>query len=236
MIFNVAIVEDSPEEMQRLTTFFERYESENPGTEFKISTFSDGDEICENFQCRYDVILMDIQMKRLDGMKAAEYLRKFDDSVEIIFVTNCTQYAISGYKVRAFNYILKPMTYAVFSAEVKRFTGSIAKKREEYILISMRNNSVRLALVDIIYVESVKHKIIFHTKDAEYEIFGTMRDYESRLEKNNFFRCNSGYLINLMMVNGVKDDMVNVGGYELKISRPRKKQFMERLAGFYCEG
>jgi len=63
-----------------------------------------------------------------------------------------------------------------------------------------------------------------------------MRDYEGRLEKSNFFRCNSGYLINLMMVNGVKDDMVSVGGYELKISRPRKKQFMEKLASFYCGG
>lgn len=236
MVFNVAIVEDSPEEMQRLAAYFKRYESENPDVGFKISKFTDGDEICENYQCSYDVILMDIQMKRLDGMKAAEYLRNFDDRVEIIFVTNCTQYAIGGYKVHAFNYILKPMTYAVFSAEVKRFTASIAKKKEEYILISMRNNSVRLALSEIIYVESVKHKIIFHTKDVEYEIFGTMRDYESRLEKNNFFRCNSGYLINLMMVKGVKDDMVNVGGHELKISRPRKKQFMERLAGFYCGG
>ena len=236
MTFNVAIVEDSPEEMERLTAYFKRYESENPDDEFKLTTFTDGDEICENFQCRYDVILMDIQMKRLNGMKAAEYLRRFDDRVEIIFVTNCTQYAIGGYKVHALNYILKPMTYAVFSAEVKRFTGAIAKKKEEYILISMRNSTVRLALAEILYVESVKHKIIFHTKDTEYEIFGTMRDYESRLENNNFFRCNSGYLINLMMVSGVKDDMVNVGGYELKISRPRKKQFMERLAGFYCGG
>ncbi len=236
MVINIAIVEDSREEMQKLTAFLNKYRQENPDIEFVISKFTDGDEICENFQCRYDVILMDIEMQRVDGMKAAEYLRKFDEHVEIIFITNCTQYAIVGYKVRAFNYILKPISYTVFAAEVKRFIGSVIKKREEYILITLRNNTVRLALNEIIYVECIKHKIIFHTKNSDYEIFGTMRDYESRLEKNNFFRCNSGYLINLMMVNGVKDDMVSVGGYELKISRPRKKQFMERLAGFYCGG
>ncbi len=236
MVINIAIVEDSREEMQRLTAFLKRYQEENADTEFVISKFTDGDEICENFQCRYDVILMDIEMKRVDGLKAAEYLRRFDERVEIIFITNCTQYALVGYKVRAFNYIVKPMSYTVFSAEVKRFANSVAKKRDEYILISLRNNTVRLALNEIIYVECIKHKIIFHTKDNDYEIFGTMRDYESRLEKNNFFRCNSGYLINLMMVNGVKDDMVSVGGYELKISRPRKKQFMEKLASFYCGG
>lgn len=236
MVINIAIVEDSKEEMRQLTAFLKRYQEEKPDIEFTISKFTDGDEICENFQCQYDVILMDIQMKRTDGLKAAEYLRRFDDRVEIIFITNCTQYAICGYKVRAFNYIIKPMSYTVFSAEADRFISSVAKRREEYIIISLRSSTVRLALNEIIYVECVKHKIIFHTKDKDYEIFGTMRDYESRLEKSNFFRCNSGYLINLMMVNGVKDEIVSVGGYELKISRPRKKQFMEKLASFYCGG
>lgn len=236
MVINIAIVEDSKEEMRQLTAFLKRYQEEKPDIEFTISKFTDGDEICENFQCQYDVILMDIQMKRTDGLKAAEYLRRFDDRVEIIFITNCTQYAICGYKVRAFNYIIKPMSYTVFSAEADRFISSVAKRREEYIIISLRSSTVRLALNEIIYVECIKHKIIFHTKDKDFEIFGTMRDYESRLEKSNFFRCNSGYLINLMMVNGVKDEIVSVGGYELKISRPRKKQFMEKLASFYCGG
>lgn len=236
MVFNVAIVEDCPEEMKKLCEFFKRYGKDNADTVFNLYTFADGDEVCENFKCQYDVILMDIQMKRVDGLKAAEYLRRFDDRVEIIFVTNCTQYAIGGYKVHALNYILKPMSYSVFCAEVKRFTRSLVNKKESFLLISLRNDTIRLALNEIVFVECVKHKIIFHTKDGEYEIFGTMKDYESRLEKNHFFRCNSGYLINLMMVNGVKDDMVNVGGYDLKISRPRKKQFMEKLADFYCGG
>ena len=61
-----------------------------------------------------------------------------------------------------------------------------------------------------------------------------MKDFESRLEKSGFYRCNSGYLVNLTRIINVKDDMVDLGGTVLKISRPRKKQFMERLARFYC--
>ena len=154
--------------------------------------------------------------------------------MEIIFVTQSTQYAVGGYKVNALNYIVKPVTYRVFCAEVKRFTERVARKHNEYILISWRNEAVRLSLSDIVYIESIKHKIIFHTKDEEYEIFGTMKDFESRLEKSGFYRCNSGYLVNLTRIINVKDDMVDLGGTVLKISRPRKKQFMERLARFYC--
>ena len=51
MVINIAIVEDSREEMQRLTAFLKRYQEENADVEFIISKFTDGDEICENFQC-----------------------------------------------------------------------------------------------------------------------------------------------------------------------------------------
>lgn len=233
MTFNVAIVEDDETMKRQLTEYFERYTKET-NVRFSISCFSDGDEICENFKCQFDVILLDIEMKRLNGLDTAKYVRRFDERVEIIFVTQSTQYAVGGYKVNALNYIVKPVTYRVFCAEVKRFTERVARKHNEYILISWRNEAVRLSLSDIVYIESIKHKIIFHTKDEEYEIFGTMKDFESRLEKSGFYRCNSGYLVNLTRIINVKDDMVDLGGTVLKISRPRKKQFMERLARFYC--
>lgn len=54
-------------------------------------------------------------MKFMDGMAAAEEIRKMDSEVIIIFITNMTQYAIRGYEVDALDYMLKPVNYFAFS-------------------------------------------------------------------------------------------------------------------------
>ncbi len=61
-----------------------------------MTEFSDGDEIALGYKAVYDIILMDIEMKFMDGMMAAEEIRKKDTEVIIIFITNSPQYAIKG--------------------------------------------------------------------------------------------------------------------------------------------
>ena len=81
---------------------------------FSITHFSDGDEIALGYKGGYDLILMDIEMTFLDGMSAAEEIRRADPEVLIIFITNSPQYAIKGYAVQALDYILKPLSYYAF--------------------------------------------------------------------------------------------------------------------------
>lgn len=53
-------------------------------------------------------------MKFMDGMSAAEAIRKQDTKVVIMFITNMTNYAIRGYEVDAMDYVLKPVSYFAF--------------------------------------------------------------------------------------------------------------------------
>ena len=53
---------------------------------------------------------MDIDMPYLDGMSAARKLREADQSVCIIFVTNLARFAVQGYEVSAFDFMVKPLS------------------------------------------------------------------------------------------------------------------------------
>lgn len=105
---HIAVVEDQPEVRTCLAEYIERYFTEN-GTPYRITMFSDGDEILEDYQADYDLILMDIQMARMDGMRAAEKIRQLDEDVYLVFVTNLRNYAIKGYSVQAMDFLLKPV-------------------------------------------------------------------------------------------------------------------------------
>lgn len=127
----VAIVEDDQLCAERIRKYLQTYADES-GQNFEITLFSDGDEIVENYRAEYEIILMDIEMQYMDGMTTARKIRGQDQEVVIIFITNMAQYAIQGYEVDAFDYILKPVSYFAFSQRLGRAISRM-KKREKSI-------------------------------------------------------------------------------------------------------
>lgn len=66
------------------------------------------------FDGKYDAVFFDIQLPGITGIEAAKRLRKIDDKVMVVFVTNMANYALESYEVHAFDFILKPLIYDQF--------------------------------------------------------------------------------------------------------------------------
>ena len=114
VMIRIAIVEDDELYIDQLRQYLKDFQEEIDEI-FEVKIYRDGDGITSDYKAQYDLILMDIQMRFVDGMTAAEEIRKMDSEVIIIFITNMAQYAIRGYEVGALDYILKPVTYFAFS-------------------------------------------------------------------------------------------------------------------------
>ena len=109
-MIRVALVEDDEQYRKSFLAYLKRYE-EQSGQHFNVSVFTDGDEILEDYQADYDLILMDIAMRVMDGMTAAEKIRELDKEAVIIFITNTPQFVMQGYALDALDYVLKPVNY-----------------------------------------------------------------------------------------------------------------------------
>ncbi len=233
-MIRVAIVEDETHYKDQLVEFLQKFEQEL-GEHIEISTYADGDEFVEDFRAQFDIILMDVQMRFMDGMSAAEEIRKMDSEVVIMFITNMAQYAIKGYAVDALDYILKPISYFQFSQRLNRAIERMKRREKHYITIKIKGGVKRFQISDIYYIESQGHKLIFATKTGEVETSGTMKELEAQLAGYHFFRGNKGYFINLEHVEGMNDIFAIVKGKELLISRPKRKAFMEALSNYWGE-
>lgn len=231
-MIRVAIVEDEAKYTEQLESYLQRYEEEEREV-FDIIKFSDGDAITDKYSASYDIILMDVQMRFVDGISAAEEIRKIDSEVVIIFITNMRQYALKGYEVDAMDYVLKPISYFAFSQRLKRAIGKRKKRMQKNVIVNIRSGIMRMEVDDIFYVESCKHTLIYHTKTGIYEAYGTMNEAEKNLSEYGFFRGNKGYLINLAHVQGVKESEAIVRGEALLLSRARKTPFMEALTNYW---
>ena len=230
-MIRVAIVEDEEAVREQLLGYVQRY-TRQYGTTFEVRTFSDGVEILEGYRPVYDLILLDVEMKHLDGMETAQRIRALDSDVMIVFITNMAQYAIRGYAVGALDYVLKPVPYFAFSQQLQKALGQLEKRKRHYLAVAVDGGMRRLDAAEIYYLESEGHKVHFYTEKEDFVVPGTLKNYEEKLVGRAFARCNSGYLVNLAQVSGVQQDMVQVGPYTLQISRPRRKAFMAGLADY----
>ncbi len=228
----IAVVEDDQASCQQVIDYLNRYQQETD-MQFTVSVFNDGARLVERYSPTYDILLLDIEMKEMNGMEAARLIRKRDDNVVIVFITAAPQYAINGYEVRALSYLLKPVSWFAFSQELRKSINAVQQADKESLLIETGNGQTRLALSDILYFESVRHTIVTHTLDGQLSFSGTLKDLEAKLSDHHFFRSNSCYLVNLKHVMGFEDqDCVLSNNERLRVSRPRKKAFLTALTDF----
>ncbi len=235
-MIRLAIVEDEKAYADTIKEYIERY-SEETGVLFQVTHFTDGVEVIDNYKMNYDLILMDIEMEQMDGMKAAERIREKDDEVVLIFITNMTQYAVKGYMVDAMSYLLKPVPYFAFSQEMDRSLKKIRRRNDAFLMVPHRNGMVRVNAKDIIYIESYKHHVIINTTtDERISFVSTMKMMEEKLLSEHFYRCNNGYLVNLSYVLGVEGSEVILSDKRrLPVSRGRKKGFLSALTDYIGE-
>lgn len=233
-MLNIAVVENDAGDADQLEQFIKRYEKD-AGISSKVMRFEDGELFLLNYKMHFDIVFMDIKLVGLDGMEVARKLRAIDQEIVIIFVTNMAQYAIKGYEVDACDFAVKPVTYSDFYMKMRKAVKRVKRGQDDIITFKMTGSIVKISASNIYYVEVIKHDLIYHTVSGEIKSHGTMREVEEKLNDYFFYRVHHSYLVNLQHVQAVRGDFIVVNGAEIKISRAKKADFMEKFAK-YVEG
>ena len=233
-MIKVAIVEDDDMYIRQLREYLNLYSSEYCN-DIVFDVFTDGAMLVERYDKTYNIIFMDIDMPILDGMEAAEEIRKIDDEVIIMFITNMAQYAIRGYAVGAFDYVLKPISYFAFSQCLSKAIARMRKMAAQYITVRINRGIQKLNVSDIKYIESRKHMLVYHTFAGEIVTAGTMKSAEADLKSMNFARSHNEYLINLAHVSAICDGCAIVNGKQVPLSRSRKASFEALFVSYINE-
>ena len=231
MLIRAAIIEDEETERRRLADALNRYPEQ-----ISVREFASAVDFLTGYTPDYDLIFMDIDMPWLDGLSAARKLRELDRDVCLIFVTNMARYAIRGYEVAAFDFIVKPVTDAGFAITLERVRGHLATRERRAVMVRSGENRLRLQLHEILYVEIERHSITYHLPDRTVPSYGTLKSVEELLNDPLFVRCNNCYLVNLRHVNAIAGGFAVVGREKLLISAPRKAAFEKALTDYLCSG
>ncbi len=235
-MLTIAVIEDQPKDCETLKGFFDKLAKEE-GKRFSLAFFHTGEAFLLSFQKgQYDLVLMDIELgKGINGLETSKGLRKIDDNVTLIFMTNLAQYAIDGYKFNAFDYCVKPITYWDFKIRIKNALSRIEKNHKTKVLVNSEGNKRVIEANNIYYIEVDNHILIYHTSEGDFQSYGSLKEESKEFTDLGFAKCNSCFLVNLAYVQKVNGFDVTVAGKVLLISHPKRKAFLDSLNKFLSQ-
>ena len=232
----IAIIEDDLTAANRIMEHLKRY-GEETGTEFEIAHYTDAEIFLKNYRKENpSIVFFDIELPTTDGMTAAKQLRERDSSVVILFITKMVQYAQKGYAVSALDFLVKPVSYAEFEMKMRRAVNAARANEVKNLSVPADSGFYRVSTDKIVFVEVSGHRLKYQLVDGVVEARGSLSEVEGTLAGHGFLRCNSCYVVNVKYIDSVKGYDLHINGYTLKISHPRRKEFMKQLMDAYTGG
>lgn len=181
----------------------------------------------------WHLILLDIQMKGMDGVALAQQIRRDNQDVQIVFVTGYTDYLAEGYEVSALHYLLKPVNEAKLFAVLDKAQTRLGRG-EQAIVINFGGESMRVLTETILVVEAFAHSTVLKTTQGPLETKLSITSMETMLERQGFVRCHRSYLVGLRHIRRIsKNSALLDDGSEVPLSRSAYDSVNRAFIAYY---
>lgn len=230
MVYTVAICDDEEVARNELVAYLDRM-SDEFGCEFRVQSYASGLEFLSDRRAPVDILLLDVQMPGMDGFTVARDYAKEDQCTCLIFITNYPNLAIEGYRVHAWNYVAKPVSYPSFCRVVLSAIRHLSLVAQPSVNIKTADGIMRLQVRDIRYIEASHGKVLIHSQCGDVSCLSTLRSLEDELASKGFYRTHKAFLVNLYhIVKITATDTVLTDGSVVPLSRNMRSGLKEAFA------
>jgi DNA-binding LytR/AlgR family response regulator len=185
-----------------------------------------------------DLMFLDIQMPGLTGIA---FLKTLAHPPRVIIVTAYRDFAIDGFECDVVDYLLKPVSFERFLKAMNRFfdlqehAPVILDEKDfslspDLFMYARENKKVqKIYLRDIIYIESLKEYVRIHTRERRVVSKMQIGQLERQLPDTHFLRIHKSFIVNTAFITAFTATSVELGQFELTISRTYKDSVMKAL-------
>ncbi|MGP1567446.1 MAG: LytR/AlgR family response regulator transcription factor [Peptoanaerobacter stomatis] len=233
-MINIAICDDDIKAIKEIENILSEYAT-LINIKILIHFFLNGKDLISFLENNYiDLLYLDIQMKNLTGIEVGKKIRQelYNDEIQIVYISAIKDYAMDLFQVRPNNFLIKP-----FSKEEVEETLSTAIRlindKEKTFTFNIKGTEIKKRISEIIYFESMRHKMKVVTKDKDFEFYSSIFDVYYELADYGFALCHASYIVNIEHIEEYNKDKIKMSnGCFIKISRSKRNEFIEQIAKF----
>lgn len=166
----------------------------------------------------FDILLLDIEMPKINGIELAKQIRRENSTVQIVFITGFYEYFSDGFDVSALHYLIKPVDGGKLSPVLDKAAENLAF-RQRSVLLSTADGDIKISLADILYLEADRVYVIAHTSHGNYRSRISLAKLTEQLD-DTFFKVHRSYVVSLKFIKKItRTDITMVNGDLVPISR-----------------
>ncbi len=218
MAYRIAICDDNEADAEFVQLLLEEW-ANSRNIAVQAERFSSAESFLFHYEedKTYDILLLDIEMGKMDGVTMARRLRREDQTVQIVFITGYSDYIAEGYDVAALHYLVKPVDGVKLHDVLDRAVLKL-KQNERCLNLSLSGEMVRIPLHEIKYLDVHQNYVTVHAK-SEYTVKRTLGEFEGLLDER-FVRVGRAMIVNLTYIGRVtKADVYLSDGTALPLPR-----------------
>ena len=214
--YKIAICDDSHADSDYITTLVKKWAKDRI---IQIETYTSAEAFMFNYaeEKDFDILLLDIEMGKMDGVTMAKAIRQDNESVQIVFITGYSEYIADGYDVAALHYLIKPVKKEQLWSVLDRAAERL-KKNEKELLLKTADETVVMPVREIRYLDVQQNYVTVHGK-VDVTVKRTLGEFEKELDER-FFRLGRSYIVNLTCVRRIsKTEVILTDGSAIPLPR-----------------
>jgi DNA-binding LytR/AlgR family response regulator len=239
MAYTIGICDDCIEQAELLKGFLKNCGEQG---KFHIVHASEPEVFLEMLKTnRPDLVFLDVDMDGMNGIELGEKIRALYENTVIIYITGYEKYAFAAFQLRAFHYLLKPVTLEQFRLVLSEALAHIQKecagKTDRKITIQNKGELLTLSYRDICYFEKVGHKIKIHALPRDVTYYDNFNSLLAEIGGDAFVQCHQGYIANVDKIRAFRDKTLYLdGSVQLPVSRTFSEQVRHMLENHLFAG
>lgn len=199
----IAVCDNNLEDRARIRTLLEKYRQQN-GQTIEIREYPSGEALWndEAWVRACQIVFWNIEQEGAGGLRTARQLKESYPDLYVILVSGRMSDALEGYRVKAERFLMKAQLEATLPECLDEAASELAKK-DQKISFSFVEGERCLDASDILYIETDRHKNIFHTTRESYRIYQKLDEIERLLAPYGFVRVHRSFLVNMRYIRKI---------------------------------
>ncbi len=214
----IAICDDDASCLAQAVSAAEQYAQNCADRCVEVSSFTHPDDLLEAAEKTggFDIYVLDIVMPGMSGIRLGEKLREEDYDGKIIYLTSSEEYGLDAFRVKAFDYLLKPITPEIFARSVDEAAAQISGKKDRHLLVKTKDRSIKLTYDSILYAALNRRVITYYLAGGRVvestSLRGTFTEaMADLLSDRRFYLCSVGMVVNLDRITEIENEAVVFG-------------------------
>ncbi|AYL95882.1 LytR/AlgR family response regulator transcription factor [Mucilaginibacter celer] len=177
-----------------------------------------------------DLLFLDIQMPHLTGV---EFIRSLPNPPKVIFTTAFKEYATDGFDLDVLDYLLKPIPFERFMKAAFKAKDYFDLKNNDpstgYVFVKSNGKLEKVVFDEVLFIKGMENYVEIHTVARKIITHSTLRAFADKLPQRRFMQTHKSYIVASDKITSIEGNMLNIGAFEVPISRQLKDQVIQAL-------